>query len=117
MERVRCGRCQVLFSIFTRRSSRTRKAMDHTRDVLLQSIQADQNQNPAESPDETNNIHFAVEHTTGVLQEGLMSPSHVAEDSEDAPSVKENESETESESSEHIQLALSFSDVLINNFS
>ena len=54
------------------------KAVDHTRDVLLQTIQADKNQNPVESPDcETNNTYCAVEHTTGVHQEGLLSPTAV----------------------------------------
>ena len=46
------------------------KAKDHTRDLLIQTIQADKNQNPAESPDETNNTHFAVKHTTGVHKKG-----------------------------------------------
>ena len=98
------------------------KAVDFTRDLLLQTIQADKNQNSVEAPDEINNIHFAAEHVTGVHQQaGLMSPtttpdiqndhSLVREDSEDAPS----ENESESESSEHAQLALNTNEVLINN--
>lgn len=46
------------------------KAVDHTRNALLQTIQADKNQNPVESPDQTNNTHFANEHKTGVHQKG-----------------------------------------------
>ena len=95
------------------------KVVDSTRDLLIQTIQADKNQNSVEAPDETSNIHFATEHITGVHQQArLMSPtttpdiqndhSLVREDSEDAPS--ENESE-----SEYAQLAFNTNEVLINN--
>ena len=97
------------------------KAVDSTRDLLLQTIQADKNQTSVEAPDETNNIHFAAEHITGVHQQArLMSPtttsdiqndhSLVREDSDDASS--ENESESESE---YAQLAPDTNEVLINN--
>ena len=99
--------------------------MDSTRDLLIQTIQADKNQNSVEAPDETNNIHFATEHITGVHQQArLMSPtttpdiqndhSLVREDSEDAPSENESESQSKSES-EYAQLALNTNEVLINN--
>ena len=101
------------------------KAVDSTRDLLLQTIEADKNQNSVKAPDEINNIHFAAEHITGVHQQArLMSPtttpdiqndhSLVREDSEDAPSENESESKSKSES-EYAQLALNTNEVLINN--
>ena len=103
------------------------KAVDYTRDLLLETIQAVKNQNSAESPDKTNSIHLTDERTTGGVhqQVGLMSPSvsanarndHllaiVGDDFEAATGV--NESDSESESSEHPQLALNSSEVLIKN--
>ena len=99
------------------------KAVDHTRDVLLQTIQADKNQIPVESPDQTNNTHFAVKHTTGVHQEGLMSPTAVHDSRNDnalvtlwdVVSERENKSESESERFEDAQLASNSSEVAINN--
>lgn len=47
----------VTFNLYTKTKTLLvqGKAMDHTRDILFQTIQADQSQNPAESPDDTNN--------------------------------------------------------------
>ena len=73
------------------------KAMDHTRDLLLQTIQADKNQNSAESPDETNNTRFALEHTTGVHQEGLMSSTAVPDTTNDLSMTKGDSEDVASE--------------------
>ena len=103
------------------------KAMDYTRDLLLQTIQAVNNQNSAESPDGTNNINCTIDHTTGGAhqQAGIMSPtatadtrnyhSLVREDSEAALGENASDSESESESSERAELAHNTSEGLINN--
>ena len=110
------------------------KAVDYTRDLLLRTIQAVQNQNSAESPDET--THFADEHSTGGehQQVRLMSTTATADTRNDHSLVREgfevdevalgenenkneSESESESESFEHAQHALNTGEVLINNLS
>ena len=114
----------VTFNLYTKTKTLLvqGKAMDHTRDALLQTIQADINQNPAESPDETNNTHFVAEHTTGMHPEELMSPTAILDTqnvnllAREVSEPSESENESESECFEHIQLASNSSEVPINNF-
>ena len=121
----------VTFNLYTKTKTLLvqGKAVDYTRDLLLQTIQAANNPSSAESPDETNKIHFAIEHTTGEAhqQVGSLSPTAIADTRNDHPLVREDpeaalgeyasNSESEGEFSEHIQLGLntSASEELINN--
>ena len=94
-------------------------------EIYFRPKQGVKNQNSAESPDETNNIHFTINRTTGGVfqQVGLMSPKVTAnaqnnhslmrEDSEVA--LGKNESKSKSESSEQARLALNTGEVLINS--
>ncbi|KAL9967043.1 hypothetical protein ACROYT_G025200 [Oculina patagonica] len=108
------------------------KAVDYTRVFLFRISQAVQNQSSAESPDETNNTHFADEHSTGGehQQVRLMSTTVTADTRNDHSLVREdfevdevalgeneNKNESESESFEHAQHALNTGEVLINNLS
>ena len=123
----------VTFNLYTKTKTLLvqGKAVDYTRDLLLQTIQAVINQSSAESPGEANNIHFAIEHTTGGAhqQVGSMSRTAIADTRNDPPFVGEyseaalgenaSDSEGQGEFSEHVQPSLNTSqeqsEELINN--